>query len=283
MNNCKAVVVIPIHSPSPSQEELLALAQCYKILSNHDVFILHPKGLCLKEYQAVISDVKALPIHPEWLSSVENYNRLKTSLFFYSLFSVYDYLLTYELDAYVFKDDLEKWCKKGYSYIGAPWFNGATNPLQPFEIIGVGNSGFSLRSIKKCMAILKRIETIRSLSKLYSKAGLGELCAFTSFLRVSNLNEGFKIRDYTYLTHLIDSYFTNEDVFWSVWITCTFYDFKLAPVLDAIDFSFEVKPSLLFEKNDKRLPFGCHAWMKYDPEFWHSFLNQHHLNDFTSS
>ena len=30
-------------------------------------------------------------------------------------------MLIYQLDAYVFKDELLNWANKGYDYIGAPW------------------------------------------------------------------------------------------------------------------------------------------------------------------
>jgi hypothetical protein len=37
-------------------------------------------------------------------------------------------------------------------------------------------------------------------------------------------------------------------------------------------FSFEVAPRYCFKMNRERLPFGCHAWSKYDQEFWEPFL-----------
>lgn len=33
-------------------------------------------------------------------------------------------------------------------------------------------------------------------------------------------------------------------------------------------FSFEVNPGFLFEQKAFKFPFGCHAWEKYEPEFW---------------
>ena len=44
--------------------------------------------------------------------------------------------------------------------------------------------------------------------------------------------------------------------------------FKVAPAKVAAKFSFEVHPELLYELNNKRLPFGCHSYLKYNPEFW---------------
>jgi len=39
-----------------------------------------------------------------------------------------------------------------------------------------------------------------------------------------------------------------------------------------VSFSFEVGPKHCFEKNNQTLPFGCHAWAKYDREFWKPYL-----------
>jgi len=40
----------------------------------------------------------------------------------------------------------------------------------------------------------------------------------------------------------------------------------------AVSFSFEVGPRYCFEKNNKMLPFSCHAWAKYDRKFWEPYL-----------
>lgn len=49
-------------------------------------------------------------------------------------------------------------------------------------------------------------------------------------------------------------------------------DFNPAPPEVAMKFSFEVHPEVLYELNDKQLPFGCHAYLKYNPEFWKKFI-----------
>jgi len=39
---------------------------------------------------------------------------------FYDAFKAFDYILIYQLDAFVFRDELEYFCSLGYDYIGAP-------------------------------------------------------------------------------------------------------------------------------------------------------------------
>ena len=63
-----------------------------------------------------------------------------------------------------------------------------------------------------------------------------------------------------------------EDFYWTKKVAVVFNDFKVAPVEDAAKFSFEVNPSLLYKMNNNQLPFGCHGWEKYEPEFWKQYI-----------
>src|SRR5687767_8481944 len=120
------VVVIPVHTPKPSPYELISFRQCFSVLKRHAIRVIAPKGLSLEKYRQVVPDFEVVTIDPKWQSSVAQYNRLKISRFFYRIFDSYDYLLTYELDAFVFKDELNHWCQQGYDYMGAPWWENYT-------------------------------------------------------------------------------------------------------------------------------------------------------------
>jgi hypothetical protein len=60
----------------------------------------------------------------------------------------------------------------------------------------------------------------------------------------------------------------NEDVFWA----SRTEDFKIAPKEIAWQFSFERPVKALYRLNGEQLPFGCHAWMKYDLEFFKPYI-----------
>ena len=64
-----------------------------------------------------------------------------------------------------------------------------------------------------------------------------------------------------------DSYYRwiamNEDVWWSFHAPIRPCTIELA-----IEFSWETHPSRLFALNSGRLPFGAHAYRRYEPEFW---------------
>ncbi len=52
-------------------------------------------------------------------------------------------------------------------------------------------------------------------------------------------------------------------------------DFKVAPYNIALQFSFERMSPKCYEKNERKLPFGCHAWWRYDVDFWMDYINSY--------
>ena len=264
MKNC--VVIIPVHQLQPLENALLSFNHCFKVLAEHTIIVLAPQGLDLTAYRTVHSNFTTVEIDPIWQSSIENYNLLKRSLFFYDLFKEYEYLLTYELDAYVFADELQFWCDKKFDYIGSPWFEGYDEPGSNPKIIGVGNSGFSLRNIQSCRSILHRIEAIRKFRKYWFQLHFQSLFNYEKLLL--KIGWLFKLKTAKYISDFIFESHLNEDYFWSIVVPESFGDYEVAPVSDAIAFGFEVCPELLFEQNNYKLPFGCHAWEKYNPTFW---------------
>lgn len=181
LNRRSCVIVIPIHSATPSKNELVSFAQCFKVLYKHPIKVIAPQNLDLSVYKDVVSDFDVVLIDPKWQSSIKQYNRLKVSSFFYKLFNKYHFLLTYELDAFVFKDDLDYWCNKGYDYIGAPWFEGYIVKLSN-NIVGVGNSGFSLRNVQKSRLILDRIRLLRKFRSFWFKSRLQAIWRFPNMI-----------------------------------------------------------------------------------------------------
>jgi hypothetical protein len=261
----KAVVVIPIHSSNPNSFEQLSFKRCFEVLNKHQIFILAPKVLCLKKYEEIVSNFQVVRINPKWQSNIIQYNKLKRSLFFYNLFKKYDYLLTYELDAYVFKDDLDKWMISKNDYIGAPWFEGYATPISN-KIIGVGNSGFSLRSISKCIYVLEKVKKMRTIFLVTKFLKLNKFIPYKYFLK------GISLKNTKKIDLLFSSGYINEDIYWCNIVSTFFEDFTIASFKESIQFSFEVNPQYLYKVNNNELPFGCHAWQKYEPEFWIEFI-----------
>jgi hypothetical protein len=189
-----------------------------------------------------------------YFSSIQSYNELMLSKDFYYYFNGFEYIFLYQLDAWVFRDELEYWCNKGYDYIGAPWIN--TNlylwlntGLYPSKLYNihkifrkgrylckVGNGGLSLRKVKSfCRNIM-----------LFNKAA--------------------------------SCWRANEDSFFSHYVKTFNPFFRIAPVKVALRFSFDLYPQNAYELNNFNLPFGCHAWYRQEPPyeenytFWKDFI-----------
>lgn len=255
-------VVIPIHQKYPSALELISFQQCFKILHKRPIYVVAPQGLDISVYQKMVPSFSVRYIPPHWQSSLLGYNKLKYSRFFYRLFEAHDFLLTYELDAFVFKDDLDEWCAKGFDYIGAPWFEGLDSP-ESKKMVGVGNSGFSLRNAKAIRSILKEFEF---------RLGHEYANRFSVFL--TYLKQPYRwLRNQMGENYMLQTYSKEyDDVFFSHTVPSRFPNFKVAPLKEAYKFSFEVHPRYLYELNHQQLPTGCHAWWRYDLAFWTPFI-----------
>jgi hypothetical protein len=238
----KKIIVIPVYKSELSEFEKVSLTQCCKILKKHKFFLVCPNSLSPENHLNILNDWKIEyeieKFDGYFFKSIRDYNTLMLNANFYERFACYDFMLVYQLDAYVFRDELNYWCEKNYDYIGAPWFEDFSLNLSDAKLLPIaGNGGFSLRKIKSFIEILKNCE---------KDAG--------EFIK-KYLEEG-----------------NNEDMFFSNF-ACNFKkDFKVASSAEGMFFSFETHPEKLYFMTEKKLPFGCHAWERYNLDFWEPFL-----------
>jgi hypothetical protein len=255
----KNVVIIPIHKSSLNKFEIKSLERAKEIFLDYKLIIICPKSIDCSNFLGIETN----PIGDFWFKNLNRYNKLKKSKFFYRKFSSYEFVLTYELDAFVFRDELQMWCSKGYDYIGAPWFEGFTEADSKSRIIGVGNSGFSLRKTTLKDKINEYIQPpkIYYSKKIFLKM-IGVLIVYMfQVLRKIKLNNSvFLFND------------DPEDIFFGYRLKEKGINMNIAPISEAIKFSFEINPEVLLKMNNNILPFGCHAWWKYDLEFWKNHI-----------
>jgi hypothetical protein len=268
--NNQVVILIIAHKQHLTGSEQKSLKQCHDILGKYPIHLICPQGLDTGIYQSVCPEVSIDHIDPKWQSNYGMFNRLKISSFLYDRYSKYKFILFYELDAWVFKDELTEWCDKNYDYIGAPWFEGWDVPKST-DIVGVGNGGFSLRNVESALRINKRIARIKQLRAFWFRSKLQGVWRFEKFLLA--FKNAFQLQSIKYLEQIVFDRALQEDYYWCDIVGNTFRDFKVAPSNEAIKFSFEVNPSYLYQENGTRLPFGCHAWEKFQPEFWKAFIS----------
>lgn len=255
-------ITVPIYKEIPTENDLISLNQLFKILGHHKITFVHPENLNLKYYQHFKSSCKGFD--EKYFKNISGYNSLMLHTDFYSSFSE-KYLLIYQTDCFVFKDELLEWCKKEYDYIGAPWL-GSSTKIPPLKLIfekgisttktalnykgnrkfqkdksllynQVGNGGFSLRKREKCIEILKELSEV---VKVY--------------LKQKNLGT-----------------FYAEDVFFSIEPSRNNLEFTKPDYKEAAHFAIENKQTKAFEITKGELPFGCHRWDK-ERDFWREYF-----------
>jgi hypothetical protein len=262
----RSAVIIPIYKTFLTASEEFSLRNTAEVLGNHNLFIVGPEKFKseLTELNEKLNLNCNLKLYSnQYFKNIAGYNKLLTSALFYRSFSDYEYILIAQTDVLVFSDQLQDWCVKEYSYMGAPWFNGFSIPLKPLEYIGVGNGGFSLRKVKDFIEVLSKPKRLKTLKRNYRG---GKLAKFIK----SVIDKGI----YSYNFQPFMPRF-NEDVFWGIVVPNNFDFFSVPTLSNAIPFAFEAEPQLLYELNGCRLPFGCHDWEKYDFEFWKKILLKH--------
>lgn len=268
----KCVVVIPIYKESIEKDEKSSLLQCKNILNKYDIKFVCPEQLDTSEYENIV-DFEVVRLKNAYFEDTHSYSRMLLDKAFYEQFKEYEYMLIYQLDAWVFEDKLQEWCNKGYDYIGAPWFKGfgaAKKNSKMFKY--AGNGGFSLRKISTFIEILSHAENsdvkIKTFKEIYTKAGQSSI--FNVF-RISKsikryLSEDNKLKVALKTTNdCEDSIIANN-------LRRIYPQLNVAEAKDAKFFAFEVLPNRLFEECGKKLPFGCHAFKKYDWDFWKEYI-----------
>lgn len=262
----RVAVLIPVYKPRLSAYEAVSFRQCCKVLGKHALTLVKPRSLCIDAYRRYCPDVLVESFDDRYFRDVNGYNELMLSAVFYGRFVGYDYILVYQLDAFVFKDELLYWCKQGYDYIGAPWL-----ALPPAGV---------LRQVKRYMA--RREAYVKNTKQegtdlpvdlqFENKVGNGgfSLRRVDPFYKICN-SEGAMI-DF-YKDNCRRHHFFNEDVFWSLEVNRRSARLKIPDYKKALGFSIEFQPEYAFRLNKGMLPFGCHAWDLYLP-FWRNIFKR---------
>jgi hypothetical protein len=263
----KPGIIIPIYQENPNELEMASLKQCIEILGFYDLIFVTSSSLNTQKYTDLLSKL-GQPAKFEYFKNyffehIKGYNQLLISKQFYKRFKPYEYILIYQLDAWVFKDELKFWCNQGYDYVGAPWYEGYTFAKENSKFIGVGNGGFSLRKITTHLKVLN------SFSYIHNPKNLAKEIIKKSGFKPRTIIEillNFTFRNNTFF--LFNTFKENEDYFWCFFVKKNYQWFNIPEENVAAKFATEKKAAIHYEKNKGNLPFGCHAWLKYETEFW---------------
>jgi len=230
----KVVIIVPMYQETLTTAEKVSLRQLYAVLGQYPIVFMVPEKM---QHSAFLKD-KAFEVWPDKnLASRRGYSELLLEPSFYRRFQDYEYILIYQLDAFVFSDKLLDFCTMGYDYIGAP--------LPPFCLdtvrARVGNGGFSLRRVSSCIAMTSERE------KIYQQTGKRELFEW------------------------------GEDRFFAYCGQESDIPFSVPPISIAQDFSIESNVAHSWRKLMRGVyPFGCHGWSKPNYfSFWHLYMKDY--------
>ena len=147
-------VLVPVYKEVLSELERISLDQLIRVLGKHPIFFVGPQGLKV-DYGKNTEDIPLVGFQQAYFSSVAGYSRLLLNPAFYRAFEEYEYILIYQLDAFVFNDRLEEFCSLGYDYWGAPVHGRGCNYFWQALGLRVGNGGLSLRKVSSAIRALE--------------------------------------------------------------------------------------------------------------------------------
>lgn len=261
-NENKVVIIIPTHRPNLTKDDKTSLAHLKKHLYKYDTFFVIPEGINSEAFTSAGYKVKK--VDHSFFGSIRKYSNLLLTKKFYQTFKRYNFMLIYQLDVLVFSDQLERWADSGFDYIAAPWFRpviGFFSHKKGYPPSG-GNGGFALRNIQKTIKILDIV------NKSATRTSRNPFIRRFWFLLAILTGKSHKI----WLNAPALDYPFYEDGFWA--LEAPKYDpsYKVAPFREALRFGFERFPKKCFKINNNKLPFGCHAWKRYDEDFWKPYI-----------
>jgi len=241
----KVIIVIPIYKTDLPESDLMSLKRTLHILRNHPFAIACPESLDLGPLSGLLPTVnyREERFKNHYFAGIEGYNSLMLSEEFYQRFSDFEYILLCQTDVFVFKDNLLKWCNKGYDYVGAPWLGSKRTPLSKF-----------LMKLTNMMGKKKKGD------RHYFKVG----------------NGGFSLRNVAMMLRILEDNKKNkhdemgtEDIYFSLVAPRYIPEMKIPDYREAVDFCIDRKPEMAVEINGGKVPFACHGFNKPKvSDFW---------------
>lgn len=236
----RVAILIPIYRTDFNPLEEISLKQLKAVLSAYLVFLVVPESL---NTDTIVREtgfnVEKFP--DEYFHGIEAYSRLCTSTELYERFSDYEYVLIYQLDAFVFSDRLKEFCELSFDYFGAP----IPDRIWPYLDNKVGSGGISLRRIGSCLRVLNDKERIME--------------------RMKSIYPEDEIDKTIYL----------EDRFFAFCGQCEDIDFTVPDIKTAFEFAVEFNVDGIYDRLKENKPFGCHKWYAENFDFWWPIIKEY--------
>lgn len=280
--NPSFAVVVPAYREHLSDDEELALKHLDHFLPEADKYLVMPETLDFGR-----DGYREARFAPVFFRGIPGYNRLMLSRDFYARFEKYEFILINQLDALILRSDVERFLALKVDYLGAPLVEHDASGAP--TLTRVGNGGLSLRRISGFRRLLdspapkttvreyyRRRYTEGSLK--YRLLGVPRACLAASGLRTSiqktiarGLGRQYRV-DFAAEAWAYSQGGAAEDRFISLEARNYCPDFTFGRIDQALTFAFEREPRFCYAQAGGRMPFGAHAWARYDRAFWEPHL-----------
>lgn len=269
------VVVIPIISPKIEGVEFVSLKRGLRVFKRYHIIYLCSDTIDTTFYELINKEYgvpfqkKVFPSH--CFDGTRSYNQLCLNVDFYKAFIDFDYMLIYQLDAFVFRDELLQWCDKDYDFIGGPWLCPWSNDVENINHWEVGNGGFCLRKVKTFIDILSDRTKLKKPLKSYQRFCFEQQ---RRILKHPGLRLWYFFRAKLGYHNTLAYYIKHEANEDKIFAQCQYNGLmKMPSAQEALSFSFDMRPATCYAFTKGQLPFGCHMWYKYgNDDFWSSFI-----------
>ncbi len=273
--NKSCVVVIPVYKAAPDPYERTSFARCCRILGKagggYPICLFTHDRIDLSVYRE-IAQACGTAFHteifpPSCFKNIHAYNCLMLDSRFYARFAGFEYMLLYQLDAYVFRDELQAWCRRGYDYVGPPFF--APGHFGTLRWSTVGNGGLSLRKISAFLQASGGCGALSWSNLLHSTPPRHPYITARRrvfyFLMLAATGRCHWIRNWF-------TYFVDEDRFYSFALQGSPFELHVPDSREALSFAYDMDPAFCHKATAGHLPFGCHGYDKRYDRFYSAFI-----------
>ncbi len=296
----ECTIVIPVYKKNITPLEAISLARCITIFGpTRPIVLATYPGLDLTVYDEVFirnqCHYSVSFFSKKYFESVKGYSKLLLRKKFYTTFLESRFILIYQLDAYVFSDQLSDWCSRSIDYIGAPFVTLFRKNEQSLKAWGVGNGGLSLRKTDSFISAYSDKGRVFSLGDYFSNTVFRHNAAYTLIKKIVYTPRYlFQWCFRNTVKYYIESSKVNEDIFWCfafnhTVLTQVLSDASInrlflvtskykgnslittAKTEEALLFAFDEAPQYCLELSKDILPMGCHAFDK-QRAFWSHYI-----------
>ena len=152
----RTAICIPIYKEVPDVYEKISIQRLVDITKyKYDIYFVRPqRNISMKEYYDLMpgweGHVFEIPFSASYFMNTTTYSELCKSYEFYNAFAEYDYLLIYQTDCYIVRDEIDDWASKGYDY--GEWTSQVITELG-FDSISCCSGSFGAGVLAKTMCV----------------------------------------------------------------------------------------------------------------------------------